>query len=98
MSKIAFAASLVGMVLASTTIRLQEQQSDYTKQAQIDGRGNIYVSSDQGKLIWMADSKHGSQVSGTSDQQTLVCMVMEDPERGNLVPSLHLEVYQKGGY
>jgi hypothetical protein len=23
-------------------------------------------------------------------------MVMEDPERGNLVPSLQLEIYQKG--
>jgi hypothetical protein len=42
MRKIAFAASLVGIVLASTTTRLQEQQSDYTKQAQIDGHGNIY--------------------------------------------------------
>jgi hypothetical protein len=43
MSKIA-AVSFVGMVLASTTTRLQEQQPDYTKQAQIDGHGNTYVS------------------------------------------------------
>lgn len=98
MSKIAFAACLVGIVLASTTTRLQEQRFDYSKQAQIDGNGNIYVSSDRGKLIWMADTKHCSQVSGTSDQQTLVCMVTEDPGRGNLVPSLRLEIYQKGGY
>jgi hypothetical protein len=55
------------------------------------------VSSDQGKLIWMADTKQCSEVSGAGDQQTLVCMVMEDQERGNLVPSLRLEIYQKGG-
>jgi len=34
MSKIAFAASVVGVVLASATTRPQEQQPDYTKQAQ----------------------------------------------------------------
>ncbi len=55
------------------------------------------TSSDQGKLIWMGDTKHCSEVSGTTDQQTLVCMVKEEAERGNL-PSLHLEIYQKGGH
>lgn len=97
MSKIAFAACLVGIVLASTTTRLQEQRFGYSKQAQIDGHGSIYVRSDQGKLIWMADTKHCSQVRGTSDQQTLVCMVMEDPGRGCPLQSENGDEFADGG-
>jgi hypothetical protein len=88
----------VGFLIASTSGLLQEPLSNYHQEAEMDALGNIYVSSDQGKLIWMADTRHCSQVSQASDRQTFVCIVMEDPERGNFVPSLHLEIYQRGGH
>ena len=62
MSKLVFATFLASLVVASTTGRLQEQQSEYTKQAELDDQGNVYVSSDQGKLIWMGNAKHCSEV------------------------------------
>ena len=55
MRKLVFVTFLVNLVVASTTGRLQEQQSEYTKQAKLDDQGNVYVSSDQGQLIRMAN-------------------------------------------
>jgi len=98
MSKLAVATFLVSLVVASATGRLQEQQSAYTKQAELDDQGNVYVSSDQGKLIWIANAKHCSEVREASDQQTVGCRVMQDSEHGNTVPSLQLEIYRKGGH
>jgi hypothetical protein len=98
MSKLVFAAFLVSVVPASTTGRLQEQQSEYTKQAELDDQGNVYVSSDQGKLIWMANVKHCSEVREANDRQTFGCRVMQDQDRGNTVPSLQLEIYRRGGH
>ena len=98
MSKLVFATFLASLVVASTTGRLQEQQSEYTKQAELDDQGNVYVSSDQGKLIWMGNAKHCSEVREADDRQTVGCRVMQDQERGNTVPSLQLEIYRKGGH
>lgn len=56
------------------------------------------MSSDQGKLIWMAATKHCSEARVANDQQTVGCRVMQDQELGNFVPSLQLEIYQKGGH
>ncbi len=98
MSKLVFATFLASLVVASTTGRLQEQQSEYTKQAELDDQGNLYVSSDQGKLIWMGNAKHCSEVREANDRQTVGCRVMQDQERGNTVPSLQLEIYRKGGH
>jgi hypothetical protein len=41
MSKLVFVTFLVNLVVASTTGRLQEQQSEYTKQAKLDDQGNV---------------------------------------------------------
>ena len=98
MSKLVFVTFLTSLVVASTTGRLQEQQSEYTKQAELDDLGNVYVSSDQGKLIWMGNAKHCSEVREANDRQTVGCRVMQDQERGNTVPSLQLEIYRKGGH
>ena len=98
MSKLVFATFLASLVVASTTGRLQEQQSEYTKQAELDDQGSVYVSSDQGKLIWMGNAKHCSEVREANDRQTVGCRVMQDQERGNTVPSLQLEIYRKGGH
>jgi len=98
MSKLVFTTFLVSLVVTSTTGRLQEQQSEYIKQAELDAQGNIYVSSDQGKLIWMANTKHCSEVREANDRQTVGCRVMQNQELGNTVPSLQLEIYRKGGH
>src|SRR6266566_3734307 len=55
MSKLVFATFLVSLVVASTPWPLREQQFEYNKQAEVDAKGNLYVGSDQGKLIWMAN-------------------------------------------
>ena len=98
MCKPALTTFLVSLVIASTPGLLQEQQFDYTKRAKLDDQGNIYVSSDQGKLIWMANTKHCSEVSEANDHQTVGCRVMQDQELGNTMPSLQLEIYRKGGH
>src|SRR6266852_4151036 len=98
MCKPALATFLVSLAIASTPGALQEQQFEYTKQAELDDQGNIYVSSDQGKLIWMANTKHCSEVSEANDHQTVGCRVMQDQKLGNSAPSLQLEIYRKGGH
>jgi hypothetical protein len=98
MSKLVFAAFLVSLVVASTPDPPREQQFEYTKQAEFDAQGNIYVRSDQGKLIWMSDAKRCSEALVANDQQTVGCRVMQDQKLGNTVPSLQLEIYRKGGH
>lgn len=98
MSKLVFATFLVSLVVASTPWPLREQQFEYNKQAELDAKGNIYVSSDQGRLIWMADTKHCSEVRVANDEQTVGCRVMQDQKLGNSAPSLQLEIYLKGGH
>ena len=67
------------------------------KEAELDADGNIYVSSHHGKLIWMANTKHCSEVREANDHQTVGCRVMQDQQLGNTAPSLQLEIYRKGG-
>jgi hypothetical protein len=98
MSKLAFATCLVSFVVASTPRPLREQQFEEHRQAELDADGNIYVSSDQAKLIWMGNTKRCSELREASDQQTVGCRVMQDPELGNTLPSLQLEIYRKGGH
>src|ERR1700719_4859881 len=98
MNKLGSATFLVGLVIASTPRPLPGQQLEYHKQAEFDAEGNIYVSSEEGKLIWMADTKHCSEAHVASDQQTVGCRVMQNQELGNSVPALRLEIYRKGGY
>ena len=98
MSDLALATFLVSIAIASTPGPSQEQQSAYTREAELDAQGNIYVSSDQGKLIWMANTKHCSEVSEANDRQTVGCRVMQDEKLGNVVPTLQLEIYRRGGH
>lgn len=73
MSKLVFATFLVSLVVASTPWPLREQQFEYNKQAELDAKGNIYVSSDQGKLIWMANTNHCSEVRQSLKDKALAC-------------------------
>lgn len=76
------------------------QQLDYSQQAELDDKGNIYVSSDEGKLIWMSDTKHCSEATVANDRQTVGCRVaarVQGQKPQDLAPTLQLEIYLKGG-
>ena len=98
MNKSFFNTLLVSLALASTPQPLRAQQFEYAKQAEFDDKGNIYVSSEQGKLIWMANTKHCSEARVANDQQTVGCLEMRDQELGNFGPSVQLEIYLRGGH
>ena len=80
----------------------QKQQFDYAKQAELDNQGNIFVSSDQGKLIWMGNTNHCWELLGAADRQTMGCSVRQDLAQGNSpessMSSLQLEIYRRGGH
>jgi hypothetical protein len=97
MSKLVF-ATILSLAVTSTWGQPKQQQLEYNKQAELDAEGNIYVSSDQGKLIWMGNARRCSELRGAIDLQTLGCRVMKDPKLGNTLPSLELEIYRKGGH
>ena len=95
MSNPALAVALVGLIVASAPRSLQDKKFEYNKQAELDAEGNVYVSSDKGNLIKMADRWHCLEVEVADDKQTVGCMVRlksEEPPQ-----SLQLEIYLKGG-
>ena len=73
------------------------QKTGYNKEAELDGKGNIFVSSDAGRLIWMADTRHCSESIFATDRQTVGCMVAPAKDVFPPAPSLKLEIYLKGG-
>jgi hypothetical protein len=73
------------------------QVTNYGKEGTIDEHGNIYVSSDTGKLIKVADTTHCSVAIFAPDRQTLGCLVMQPPALDGTWKSLDLEIYLKGG-
>jgi hypothetical protein len=87
---------LVSIVFALTTGPRQGQKLDI-KHAELDSRGNVYVSSNDGGLIWMADTNHCTETIVAPDSQTVVCRVVRDQKPGEFLPTLRLEVYSKGG-
>lgn len=73
------------------------QSTDYNKEAKLDEKGNIFVSSDAGRLVWMADKRHCSESIFATDKQTVGCMVAASTDVFPPAPSLKLEIYLKGG-
>jgi hypothetical protein len=73
------------------------QNTGYSKEAQLDEKGNIFVSSNNGKLIWMADTHHCSEAIFAKDRQTVGCMVAPSGDTFPPAPILQLEIYLKGG-
>jgi hypothetical protein len=98
MSKLVFRTILVTLALTSSQGRSTQQQLPYNQEAELDAEGNIYVSSDQGKLIWMSNTKHCSEMRQAPDRQTVGCRVIQDPNPDNTLVSLQLEIYRKGGH
>ena len=73
------------------------EKFEYAKQAELDSQGNVYVSSDEGKLIKMADANHCSSVEVANDKQTVGCTVMRGLAPEEFSQPLKLEIYLKGG-
>jgi hypothetical protein len=93
--------SLCVAVLANLVLSLPSfaaQKSDYTEHAEIDAQGNIYVSSDRGKLIKMADAGHCMEGNVARDTQTFGCAVTVPLRRpAESWQPLQLEIYLRGG-
>jgi hypothetical protein len=86
----------VALAFSGSSLR-QDQKFDYNKRAELDAAGNVYVSSDEGKLIKMADAGHCIEVMSALDKQTLGCSVARGTEPGEAMQSLRLEIYLKNG-
>jgi hypothetical protein len=98
MSKLIFGTVLVSLVVTSSQSLAKQQQLEYSQEAELDADGNIYVSSEQGKLILMGNTKHCSEMRQATNRQTVGCRVMSEPNPDNPMCSFQLEIYRKGGY
>lgn len=87
----------LSLLLVLVAVHCIAQRSEYDKEAELDGKGNIFVSLNDGKLIWMADARHCSETMFASDHQTVGCMVAPSSDRFPPGPTLQLEIYLKGG-
>jgi hypothetical protein len=90
-----FCLSGLGMLLiyAGTC---SAQQSAYNEEAEFDKDGNIFVSSDGGKLILMGNTARCVEASVAGDRQTVICLARNATVE-NSMQSLQAETYFKGG-
>ena len=98
MSKLSFGTVLVSLAITSSQSVAKQQQLEYNQEAELDTEGNIYVSSEQGKLIWMGNTKRCSELRETPDRQTFGCRVMPGRNPGNDMTTLQLEIYRNCGH
>ncbi len=87
---------LSAFLLASNPLAGQES-FDYNRQAELDSQGNVYVSSDEGKLIKMAGPHHCFMVMVAGDKQTIGCLVVVGGRLDQSATSSKLEIYLRGG-
>jgi hypothetical protein len=92
----AFGAGLLVHAVLCCSISAAEKIK-YTKQAELDAEGNIFVSSDEGKLIKMAGPNHCSSVTVAPDNQTVGCTVTRGLKPEEFSQPHQLEIYLKGG-
>ena len=99
MRQLVFISLLLSFVILPVGVPSAKPQRAHSDQAKLDAEGNIYVSSDGGRLIKMADGGHCIVVMGALDQQTIGCQVSElssaSPEAA--LWSHRLEIYRRGG-
>ena len=90
-------ASSVTLLLTLLALPGTAQNTGYNNEAELDDKGNIFVSLDAGRLVWMADTRHCSETIFATDRQTVGCMVAPSTDVFPPAPSLKLEIYLKGG-
>ena len=87
----------VTLLLLLLALPCAAQNMDYNNQAQLDERGNIFVSSGDGRLILMADTRHCAAATFADDKQTVGCMVANVADGAPPSTIVQLEIYLKGG-
>jgi hypothetical protein len=83
------------LLLYAPSLAQAPQKHEYGKQAELDREGNVYVSSDEGKLIKVAEQGHCSEIRVAPDDQTVACRVTQPAEY--LGKPGQLDFYFKGG-
>ncbi len=64
----------------------------------IDGQGNIWVATGDGKRLTMADRDHCLESSEAPDRLSMLCLVSRGVAGdGSFAPSFELEIYRVGG-
>jgi hypothetical protein len=91
------ATSRMTFLLVLLALPCAAQSRGYNKEAELDEKGNIFVSSDAGRLIRMGDARHCSESIFATDRQTVGCMVAPSTDVFPAAPSLKLEIYLRGG-
>jgi hypothetical protein len=71
------------------------QAVGYAAQAEFDAQGNIYVSSDGGKLIKVAGPHDCGEAAVAYDRQTVICMTLRSIEEHS--QPFKLEIFQRNG-
>ena len=92
-----FTIPRVRLLLVLLALPCAAQNTGYNREAQLDDKGNIFVSSNEGRLIWMADTRHCSEAFFATDRQTVGCMVAPSTDVTPPAPSVKLEIYLRGG-
>jgi hypothetical protein len=92
-SNVVCAAVLVYSVL-SCSVALP-QAAGYTTRAGFDAEGNIFVSSDNGKLIKVAGPHDCGEAVIAYDRQTVLCMATRSMEERS--QPIKLEIFQRNG-
>jgi hypothetical protein len=82
------------LLICAGTSRAQERA--YNEQAEFDKDGNIFVSSDGGKLLLMGNTARCVEASVAGDRQTVICLVRNSTDE-NPMQSLQAEIYFRGG-
>lgn len=91
-------AILASAAVLGASSRANGQNSEYTRQAELTAEGAIFVSSDAGKLIKMADGGHCVETIFAQDQQTVGCSVARGSANAEeLMQSQRLEIYLRNG-
>ena len=90
-------AASVPLLLMLLVLPCSAQDTGNDKEAELDEEGDIFVSSDTGRLIWMADTRHCSESIFATDRQTVGCMLAPSSDVFPTAPSLKLEIYLEGG-
>jgi len=98
MNKLTFGTVLVSLAITSSQCLAKQPQLEYRQEAELDAKGNIYVRSEQGKLILMGNTKRCSELREANDRQTFGCRVISDPKPDNPMSCFQLEIYRKGGH
>lgn len=71
----------------------QQTSAGYADRAEMDGQGNVYVSSGDGRLITMAGPGYCAEVITAADNQTVGCSITKTSD----LEVRRLEIFLRGG-